>query len=425
LKNLAGISLLALLLGGVFALLVQMSMNARSVGSRGQPTSPASAVWVTGWERDDVSLQSRGALSTADGEAPPILLGQTLYALGSDRQLHALDPQTGNQIWRYDAGGVRRVYNFRASSSRLVMLLRAPNLATSYAESFLVGVDTTTHNVVWDLVLGADVYVNSLEIDGDSAYIAVADDVNGTLWRPLRDRKLAFSLHPRVRAYSLADGFVRWDQAVPERSGGRPADDIRLVVLDREVIASESTGTAPDGLAGLNRNNGGIAWADVNGSQPALALGSLRGEIVARAGPDLMLLAPDTGRALERLGGLAPPRLSDAVTLSAAVLYSAGFDQVRAVDIDQRAAPWAPVPLDAPRDSSAGGGMRRPSVRNGHLLVGGRDLGIYSIKVLSGAVEWKFIAPPRTQQSTDYAPLRVGNLVLVQDGQLTAYSIPQ
>lgn len=420
-KTLTSITLLALLLAGVFALVSFLTMNA-GAGMQMWPTSQAQAVWSTSWQRDDAPVQFRSALSTGDGEAPPVIVGQTVYALGSDRQLHVIDAQTGKELWRFDVGGARRIFNFRVSATRLVLLARAQNQATSLADSYIVGINPSTRTLAWDQPLGTDVYVDGLEVDSDTAYIGVADNTVNTLWRALRDRGVAPSLHPRVRAYGLADGVLRWEQPLPERNETTPADEVVFTLTGRELVATESLRGTPIGLVGLERTTGQVLWRELNGSA---ALGSFRGQLLARSGSDLVVLTPATGRQVDRLVGLAPPRASDATLVSGPVLYSTGSDNVRAINLDGRAALWSPIELDAPKERSAGSTMRRPGVQAGHLLVGGRDQAVYSIAAQSGSVEWKFIASTPKTPSTDYAPLLAGKLVLVQDGQLTAYLSPR
>lgn len=420
-KTLTSITLLALLLAGVFALVSFLTMNA-GTGIQMWPTSQAQTVWSTTWQRDDAPVQFRSALSTGDGEAPPVIVGQTVYALGSDRQLHALDVQSGKELWRFDVGGGRRVFNFRVSATRLVLLARAQNQATSLADSYIVGINPSTRTLAWDQPLGTDVYVDGLEVDSDTAYIGVADNIVSTFWRALRDRGAAPTLHPRVRAYALADGVLRWEQPLPERNETTPADDLVFTLIGRELVATESLRGTVIGLVGLDRTTGLVLWRDLNGSQ---ALGAFRGQLLARSGGDLVMLAPATGRPADRLVGLAPPRASDATLVSGPVLYSTGSDTVRAINLDGRSGLWSPIELDAPKERSAGVMMRRPGVQAGHLLVGGRDQAVYSIDAQSGSVEWKFIVSTPRTPNTDYAPLLAGKLVLVQDGQLTAYRSPR
>jgi outer membrane protein assembly factor BamB len=420
-RTLTSITLLALLLAGVFTLVSFLTMNA-GTGMQMWPTSQAQIVWSTTWQRDDAPVQFRSALSTGDGEAPPVIVGQTVYALGSDRQLHAIDVQSGKELWRFDAGGGRRVFNFRVSATRLVLLARAQNQATTLADSYVVGINPSTRTLAWDQPLGTDVYVDSLEVDSDSAYIGVADNIVSTFWRALRDRGAAPTLHPRVRAYALGDGVLRWEQPLPERNDVTPADEVVFTLIGRELVVTESLRGTVIGLVALDRTSGPVLWRDLNGSQ---ALGSFRGQLLARSGGDLVILLPATGKQVDRLVGLAPPRGSDATLVSGPVLYSTGSDTVRAIDLDGRAGLWSPIELDAPKERSAGVRMRRPGVQAGHLLVGGRDQAVYSILAQSGSVEWKFIASTPKTPSTDYAPLLAGKLVLVQDGQLTAYRSPR
>lgn len=419
-KILTSITLLALLLAGVFALVSFLTMNA-GTGMQMWPTSQAQTVWSTTWQRD-APVEFRSALSASYGEAPPVIVGQTVYAVGSDRQLHALDVQSGKEIWRFDAGGGRRVFNFRVSATRLVLLARAQNQATTLADSYIVGLNPSTRTLAWDQPLGTDVYVDGLEVDNDTVYIGVADNIESALWRARRDRGVAPTLHPRVRAYALGDGVLRWEQPLPERNEITPADEVVFTLIGGELVATESLRGKAIGLVAIDRTIGLVVWRDLNGSE---ALGGFRGQLLARSGSDLVMLAPATGRQVDRLVGLAPPRASDATLVSGPVLYSTGSDTVRAINIDGRTGLWSPIELDAPKERSAGVMMRRPGVQAGHLLVGGRDQAVYSIGAQSGSVEWKFIASTPKTPSTDYAPLLAGKLVLVQDGQLTAYRSPR
>jgi outer membrane protein assembly factor BamB len=410
-KILTSIALLALLLAGVFALVSDLTMK---LG--------AGAVWSTAWQRD-APVRFRSALSTRDGEAPPVIVDKTVYALGSDRQLHALDPQTGKEEWHFDAGGGRRVFNFRVSPSKtkLVLLVRAHNQATTRADSYIVGINPSTRTLAWDQPLGTDVFVDSLEVDSETAYIGVADNMGSTLPRALRDLVAPPSLHPRARAYALRDGVLRWEQPLPERNDTTPADEVAFTLIGRELVATESLRGKTIGLVALERTTGEVQWRDLTGSQ---ALGNFDGQLLARSGSDLVILEPSTGKQVARLVGLAPPRAEDATLVSGTVLYSTGSDNVRAINLKGQVALWSPIELDGPRDPSAGVMMRRPGVQAGHLLIGGRDEEVYSIRAQSGSIEWKLNASTPKTPSTDYAPLLAGKLVLVQGGQLMAYRSP-
>src|SRR5262249_20433982 len=209
-RTLTGVTLLALMLAGVLALLSLLLMGTRTDSATHlHPTEQVRTAWTTRWQRDTDTTLFRSALSTRDGEAQPTLVGSTIYALGSDRRLHALDPRSGSDL-AFDIGAGRRAMNFRASSSRLVVLARTTNPDTS-----LLGVDPSTRAVAWDQPLATDVYTDSLKVDTDTVYLGVGDSVDGAQWRILSDRGAAPSLHPRIRAYALANGAPRWEQALP------------------------------------------------------------------------------------------------------------------------------------------------------------------------------------------------------------------
>lgn len=420
-RTLTGVTLLALMLAGVLALLSLLLMGTRTDSATHlHPTEQVRTAWTTRWQRDTDTTLFRSALSTRDGEAQPTLVGSTIFALGSDRRLHALDPRSGSDL-AFDIGAGRRAMNFRASSSRLVVLARTTNPATGLPDTSLLGVDPSTRAVAWDQPLATDVYTDSLKVDTDTVYLGVGDSVDGAQWRILSDRGAAPSLHPRIRAYALANGAPRWEQALPERSETGPADDLGLTVVNGDVVATEFTRGTSDGLVVLDRTNGQILLRALTGTQ---ALGTLRNRLVAVAGADVLTMNPTNGAIVDRLSGLAPMQV-EATLVSGSALYWTGSDQVGALDLNGKKPLWPPTQLDYPTGAVTSKALTRPDVQDGHLYVGGRDDAIYSIDVRTGSVEWKFSAPLRAPPSTDYAPLRVADLVLVQDGQLTAYQAPR
>ncbi len=384
------------------------------------PASAAVETWATRWTPDSAPLLFRSALSTAPTPATPVLAGQTLLVLGSDLRVHALDPGTGLQRWEVGYPDGRRVVSFRVDASRLVLVVRQPDPATGLADSSLVAVNLTTRAVLWERALDADVYSSSLQVAAGTVYLAVGDNVDGAAYDSLRQRNASVSLHPRLRAYALADGTRRWEQVLPEQAGEAPVERVGIVVTDRQVVAAESSLSAPIGLAAFDSASGLARWHTLDGSE---ALGVTRGMLVTRTGGYVVLVAPSSDRALDRLVSLAPR--SGPTVVAGSVLYSVASDQVTAVDLVAGRQLWTTA-LDRPQEAFASGDdlTRLPAVQDGHLYLGGRDEDVYSIDVLTGVVEWKFPAQRQDVLVAGPAPVRYGDLLLVQDDQLTAYRAP-
>jgi outer membrane protein assembly factor BamB len=382
------------------------------------PASRAVAAWATRWQPDGTSPLQRSALAAADTAAPPVVTGQTLLALGPDRRLHALDPLTGGQRWEYGYNDGRRVMNFRVAATLLVLVVMRPNPATGLADSSLVALDATTRAVLWDRPLDADVFPASLQLDAGAAYLAVADNVDGSEYAALRERNIAVSLHPRVRAYALVDGLERWERALLERTDA-PAERVTLTLAGSQVVVSTGTSFTPIGMSVIEAATGRALWQS-DGSE---ALGVFRAQLVTRSGTDLALFASASGRMLARL--VAMGARSGPAVIARDVLYQVASDHVMAVDLAARRGLWTTA-LDSPHGGfgAAQGRSRPPAVQDGHMYLGGRDEDVYSIDVRTGAVEWKFPADLSAGSANSAAPLRYGSLVLVQDEQLTAYRAP-
>jgi outer membrane protein assembly factor BamB len=62
-------------------------------------------------------------------------------------------------------------------------------------------------------------------------------------------------------------------------------------------------------------------------------------------------------------------------------------------------------------------------VQDGHLYVGGTDLYVYSIEPSTGRVLWRFKSIG-VGGGVGGAPMRYGNLILVQYDQVFGYRIP-
>ncbi|HKF76405.1 MAG TPA: PQQ-binding-like beta-propeller repeat protein [Candidatus Dormibacteraeota bacterium] len=380
------------------------------------PSSRAPAAWTTTWQRD-APAAFRSALVTRDGPAPPQLVGDTVYALGSDRRVHAIDARTGVPQWQFGYEDRRRIFNFRATPGPLVLLVRGTDPASGLASSEVVGMEPGASLPAWDTPLNADVFTASFGTDGTYAYVAVADNVDGGQYRTLHP---AASLHPRVRAYGVADGVLRWEQPLPERTDTPPVDAVALTVADRQVVATQSAAGSAVSVVALDAAHGQVLWPPLFGAQ---VLGTSQGELVVGTGSDLSLVNPATGRAYSRLPSLAPAG-SDATSVDGTVLYWTGSDQVTAVDLAGGRRLWS-TPLDRPTVElrSDQWAMRPPAVQGGVLYLGGGDQQTYAIDVRTGTVEWKFPAA-RAPDGPNYPPLRVGSLVLVQDDQLIAYEAP-
>jgi outer membrane protein assembly factor BamB len=384
------------------------------------PASRAVAVWATRWPHDDASALARSALAAPEATAPPVLAGTTLLVLGPDRRLYALDPLTGAQQWELGYTDGRRIVDFRVTASRLVLLVRRPDAATGLADSSLVAVDADTRAPLWERPLDADVFPGSITTGADSVFLAAADNVDGSEYQALRQRNVAVSLHPRLRAYALPDGAQRWERALPERAEAAPVERVALTLADREVVASVGRAVTWLGMAIFDAATGQGLWQAADGSE---ALGVSRGRLVARSGGDLALLAPGTGRVVGRLPGQAA-RAGPAV-VAGDVLYQVASDHVTAVDLVFGRGLWTTA-LDTPRRvfGAPEGHVRPPAVQDGRVYLGGRDENVYSIDARTGAVQWKFPAQLQGVLAASSAPLRYGGLVLVQDDQLTAYRAP-
>src|SRR5262249_14060004 len=237
-------------------------------------------------------------------------------------------------------------------------------------------------------LLWADLFSDSLEVDADAVYLVLGDNVHGAQWRFLRERGAAPSLHPRVRAYALANGAPRWEQGLPERSDTGPADDLRLTVVGSQVVATEFAGGLSSGVVVLDRASGQIAWRDLTGTQ---ARGTVGKRLGAAWGTDVLKMTPASGAIVNRLSGLSP-NTPEATLVSGTFLYWTGSDRVGALDLQGKRQLWKPTQLDYPLGAAAGKSLTRVDVENGHLYVGGRDDAVYSIDVRTGSVEWKFPA---------------------------------
>src|SRR5262249_50833598 len=156
----------------------------------------------------------------------------------------------------------------------------------------------------------------------DTVYLGVGDNVDGAQWRARRDRGAAPSLHPRVRAYALATGVLRWEQALPERSDTGPADDLSVTAVGSEVVATEFTDGVSVGVVGLDRSSGQIGWRDMGGTR---ALGTLGNRLVVLSGTDVLIMIPTSGTIVDRLAGLGPNK-PDATVVSGTWLYWTEFD---------------------------------------------------------------------------------------------------
>lgn len=382
------------------------------------PASRAVVAWATRWPRDDASPLARSALASTGVAVGPELAGATLLAIGAGR-LHALDPLTGAQRWDVGYGDGRRVSGFQATPSLAVLVVMRPDSATGLTATSLVAVDVATHAVAWDRPLDADLYPGSLLLGPAVAYVTVADSVDGAEYQALRERGVAVPLHPRVRAYALADGALRWERTLPERADAAPVERVALTLAASVVAASTATAFAPIGMAVFDAASGRPLWQAPDGTA---ALGLSRARLVTRSGTDLALLAPASGRVVARLPSLGAR--SGPAVVARDVLYQVAADHVAAVDLAAGRGLWATA-LDSPHAAFGAieGRARPPSVTDGRLYLGGRDEDVYSIDVRTGAVQWKFPAAVAAG-GVNAPPLRYGGLVLVQDDQLTAYRAP-
>lgn len=187
-------------------------------------------VWE--WESADYRLtgEHEGASVNPNFQATPIKIGDRLYTSTNMGQAVALDPATGEELWRYDpyAAGVRETPGGRAN--RGVAYWSDGNQERIFVGSgqYLIGLDAETgapapgFGTGGTLDLAADPDPRVLTYSWSSAPLVVRDVVIVGATAMVPNRNWTTAPPGYVRAYDVRTGELRWRfNPIPE--AGDPA----------------------------------------------------------------------------------------------------------------------------------------------------------------------------------------------------------
>jgi outer membrane protein assembly factor BamB len=192
--------------------------------------------------------------------APPLVVGETIYAPNHNGTLYALELATGTLQWSLPLGNL--LWGAPVSNGKLVFV--------NSLDHYVYAVDPQTRSVVWKLNLGGSApNAASLSSDGNTLFVG--------------------SFARKVLAVDAASGAVRWTTDVKDWVWGAPAVD------GDSVYAADIKGH----IYSLGATHGKNAWPDL---QPD---GPITGSPLVLA--DGMLVATESGTifAFDRTGGKA------------------------------------------------------------------------------------------------------------------------
>lgn len=355
--------------------------------------------------------------------------GGTVFALGPDSALHAIEPATGRDRWRFGGVPDREVWSYRVDGDVLVAV--TGTTWRYWDQKTLVRIDPATGAPLWERALVATVSLDSLRLTPGVVAIAVEDLVPGPSSGPPSPPPSTY--FPRLLGFDARDGSFRWERALRETAADSrpPPTFIRTTAVAGVVVAMEP-GFTGSRLLVVDAATGEVLWRsdDVAGVMP-LGRDLLVTERLNPFGDgqsrfQVSVLAGRTGDVLRESKPGAG--IFDEAVTDGRYVYSGPS----AFDTDSMRQLWA-LHLDAavqtlPQFLTAEEvqtGQRLPRWHDGHLYVVGRDGDLYSILVPAGRVEWKF-RPVHERDIKDRLPppVAVGGLVIVPDDELIAYRMP-
>jgi outer membrane protein assembly factor BamB len=189
----------------------------------------------------------------------PLVAGERVFVLGTDRSVTAFDAQTGAQLWRKQ----RSSDPLALQQAGLLMAVR--NTLVAGLGGRLVGMDPNTGNVLWDVLVGQTRGTNDIERltdivggalrDGDTlcvrafqSNVACVDALRGRLlWHRSAngssgvdgnaDLLVGVESDSRIQAWSRLDGQALWRQdAARLRQLSAP------LILGRSVVVGDVEG---------------------------------------------------------------------------------------------------------------------------------------------------------------------------------------
>ncbi len=180
--------------------------------------------------------------------APPLVMGDTVYAANNNGTLYVLKLATGEMSWSLPLG--RSLWGAPVTNGKLIFV--------TSLDHFLYAVDAETRSIAWKTDLGASAPGSpSISADGSTLYVG--------------------SFAKKVYALDAATGSIRWAANVKDWVWGSPA------LAGDSVFAADIGGN----IYSLGAPNGKSAWPD---TQPD---GPITGSPLALS--DGMLVATESG----------------------------------------------------------------------------------------------------------------------------------
>ena len=220
------------------------------VGSAGRDNELTSLDPATGKQKWAVPF-----VATDKWEAPPLVVGNTVYAADNDGTLYVLDLATGSKLWTLPIG--RELWGAPVTNGKLIFV--------TSLDHFLYAVDPQAHKVVWKVDLGGSVTGSPvISADGTTLYIG--------------------SFAKKIFAVDLAAGSIRWAADTKDWIWSAPA------LGGDNLFAADISGN----IYSLGALNGKDAWPML---QPD---GSITGSPLVLTGGtspsgDTMLVATESG----------------------------------------------------------------------------------------------------------------------------------
>lgn len=373
----------------------------------GISTIAAAPAWTTSWK------PTQGALDAV--AAAPFVRDGAVYTVGPDDLLHAVDIGSGRELWTFGRTNEQWVVNFLPTSRGLLVLV------DGWGGSVLISLDPDGH-ALWKRTFEAPrPFTSSLSVARDTIFLIRAgiDDSSGMEIQP-----------PALVAIAMIDGGDIWTRPLPHPpvGFGVTGSSTFTTAADRTVVVHQAFADkarrfgrpARTFVAGFDQVSGATRWevGPMEGTEQPI--GVFGGNLVATEWDAYAIVRrdPDNGRVLDRYTDCLSHNAPAGYAVDGSRVYWLQLTELVAANLGTDRRLWS-LPL------GRGGSLQStlPAVVDGHLYVGASNGGyLYSIDAQRGTVDWRFAV--RENGRYGPRPIRVGDLLLVQYEQLTAYRIP-
>lgn len=307
-------------------------------------------------------------------EGSPTVVGGSVYVVSDERYLYAVDAETGELEWEYEAGE----YEFRPELRvRIPTVVDGTVYVTSggYANGTLHAVDVESRESRWTVTIDGEATVPT--VTEDAVYLPNAGDVT---------------------AFDSQDGDRLWTH--PLEQGGGLFGPAPAVVDGTVYVGGRPQGveTAPPEFHAIGADDGETSW--ISQARASFSAPTMVDDLVFFGGSPTTAFDADTGEVEWTVDISGSYGLVSSPTVAGGTVFVGDTDGVvYALAADSGDEHWTFETNDSVTSS--------PTVADGTVFVGSHDGRVYGLDEDTGEPVWEFAA----DAAIPYSPIVVDGVV--------------